>query len=60
MKKKFSKKSLILICVGLFWLAFSQVLFYYISITDTLKGGLLGIGIGLLLIALFIRKRILV
>lgn len=47
------RKSLILISVGLLVISFTQVLTHYIELPDLTKGLFTGIGMGMLVIALF-------
>ncbi|MCX2679955.1 hypothetical protein OOZ15_08410 [Galbibacter sp. EGI 63066] len=49
MKKITKRKTLILISVGMFVIATSQILSQFIELTDLAKGSFMGIGIGLLL-----------
>ncbi|GAA4242705.1 MULTISPECIES: hypothetical protein [Winogradskyella] len=53
MKTITKKKTLILLSIGIFMIAVSQTLSHYIHLTDLGKGSTIGIGIGLLLTALF-------
>ena len=50
------KKSLILLSIGLLLITFTQIFSHYIELSDLAKGSLTGIGIGILLITLFIGK----
>ncbi|NRR92235.1 hypothetical protein HSX10_11715 [Winogradskyella undariae] len=52
MKTRKQQKTLLLLCVGLFIIAASQIISYYVQLTDFIKGSATGIGIGLLLTAL--------
>lgn len=45
------RKALILLAMGMFVIAISQVLSYYIVLPDLMKGSFIGIGLGLLLLA---------
>jgi len=46
------RKSFILRSVGLFVLAIAQILSHYIALPDLVKGLLMGVGIGIVLISL--------
>lgn len=50
------KKSLILLSMGLFLIAFTQIFSHYVELPDLAKGSFTGIGIGILLIALTLGK----
>ena len=52
MKTIKQRKTLLLLYVGLFAIAASQILSQYVQLTDFIKGSATGIGIGLLLTAL--------
>ncbi|WP_162628032.1 hypothetical protein [Arcticibacterium luteifluviistationis] len=49
MKKITKRKALILLSIGLFVIASSQIFSHFIELTDFTKGSFIGIGIGLLL-----------
>lgn len=51
MKKKAKKKSLVLLSIGLFVIAVSQILSHFVGLPDLAKGSFVGIGIGMLLLA---------
>ncbi|WP_117884530.1 hypothetical protein [Aureibaculum luteum] len=53
MKKTTKRKSLLLLSAGMFVIATAQVATHYLELTDLAKGSFIGIGIGLLLTALF-------
>ncbi|MDV7186086.1 hypothetical protein R3X25_02230 [Lutibacter sp. TH_r2] len=48
MKKLTKRKALILVSMGIFIIATSQVFSYYFELPDLAKGSFIGIGIGLL------------
>ncbi|MFT5754104.1 MAG: hypothetical protein ACI924_001331 [Flavobacterium sp.] len=52
MKKITKRKALILLSIGIFIIATSQVFSHYIELPDLANGSLIGIGIGLLLTSL--------
>ncbi|WP_178984543.1 hypothetical protein [Winogradskyella helgolandensis] len=52
MKKITKRKALILLSIGMFVIATSQVFSYYFELPDLAKGSFVGIGIGLLLTSL--------
>jgi len=52
MKKITKTKSLILIAIGIFVIASSQIVSHYVKLSDFTNGSFIGIGIGLLLIGL--------
>ncbi|QRM90367.1 hypothetical protein FG167_14345 [Lacinutrix sp. WUR7] len=52
MKKTTKRKALLLIPIGMFVIAASQVFSHYFALPDFAKGSFVGIGIGLLIIAL--------
>lgn len=52
MKKTTKSKALLLIPIGMFVIAASQVFSHYLELPDFAKGSFVGIGIGLLIIAL--------
>ena len=52
MKRITKQKALILVVIGMFIIATSQVFSYYFELPDLAKGSFVGIGIGLLLTSL--------
>ena len=52
MKKIIKRKALILLSIGMFIIATSQVFSHYFELPDLVNGSLIGIGIGLLLTSL--------
>ncbi|MBD0777622.1 hypothetical protein HPE56_07445 [Maribacter sp. ANRC-HE7] len=52
MKKIHKRKTLLLLSMGLFIIATSQIISQYVALDDLAKGSLVGIGIGLLLTSL--------
>lgn len=52
MKNLTKRKSLILLVIGLFIIAISQILSHLMELPDFAKGSFMGIGIGLLLTSL--------
>lgn len=52
MKTITKRKTVTLLCLGLFVIALSQILYHYIQSTDFIQGTAIGIGIGLLSMAL--------
>ncbi|TXF75129.1 hypothetical protein [Chryseobacterium sp.] len=52
MKKLTRRKSLILISIGMFVTAASQIFFHFVGLPDLAKGLFFGFGIGILLVAL--------
>ena len=53
MKKITKRKALILLPIGMFIIASSQVFSYYFELPDLAQGSFVGIGIGLLITSLF-------
>jgi len=51
MKKITKRKALILMSIGMFVIATSQVFSHYLELPDLVKGAFIGIGFGLLLTA---------
>ncbi len=56
MKNRF-RKDLILLVAGLSVLVLTQIVSYYITLTDLVGGTFLGIGIGILAISLLHNRR---
>ena len=56
MKKINKRKTLTILSIGLFLIAFSQIVSHFIILNDVIKGFLMGIGIGLLITSLIIRN----
>ena len=56
MKKMKNRKSILLIVAGILLVASTQILNHYVHLSDFLSGGLIGLGLGLLIIALFSRR----
>ncbi|WP_055445327.1 hypothetical protein [Lacinutrix himadriensis] len=56
MKKITKRKTLILISIGMFVIATSQILSQFMGLTDLTKGAFMGIGIGLLLTPMIFEK----
>lgn len=54
MKKR---KSLILLSSGMFVIAISQILSHFVELPDLAKGLFIGIGIGMLLLAIIFGNR---
>ncbi|MDN3665580.1 hypothetical protein ACFFU1_16505 [Algibacter miyuki] len=54
MKKITKKKTLILLSIGMFVIATSQIFSQFMELSDFAKGSFMGIGLGLLLTALII------
>lgn len=52
MKTVKQRKTLLLLCAGLFVIATSQILTHYVQVPDFIKASATGIGIGLLLTAI--------
>ncbi len=51
------KKSKVLLASGILICSFSQIITHYLIITDSVKGLLMGLGIGLLIITIFQIKK---
>ncbi len=51
MKKIINRKSLILMSIGMFVIAVSQIFSHFVELPDLTKGLFFGIGIGMLLLA---------
>jgi len=49
MKKITKRKTLLLISIGMFVIATSQIFSQFMELTDLMKGSFIGIGIGLLI-----------
>lgn len=56
MKTELPKKSSLLIVSGLFIIAASQIYAHFLVLNDLTKGLLVGVGLGLLILALLILK----
>ncbi|WP_452230046.1 hypothetical protein [Lacinutrix sp. MEBiC02404] len=56
MKKTTKRKALLLIPLGMFVIAASQVFSHYFALPDFAKGSFVGIGIGVLLVATIYRN----
>lgn len=56
MKKTTKRKTLVLLSIGLFVIAASQIISHYIELNDLIKGSSIGVGIGLLLTAIVFGK----
>ena len=54
MKKTTKRKSLILMSIGMFVIAVSQIFSHFVEFPDLTKGLFFGIGIGMLLLAIII------
>ena len=54
MKKIINRKSLILMSIGIFVIAVSQIFSHFVKLPDLTKGLFFGIGIGMLLLAIII------
>jgi len=52
MKKIAKRKAVVLISIGLFTIATSQIIAQYVEFNDLTKGSFIGIGIGLLITSL--------
>ena len=52
-----SKKASILIAIGLFAMAGTQILSYYMDLSDFINGGLIGISLGLMTLGILVRAR---
>ena len=56
MKKTTERKTLVLVSIGLFVIAASQIISHYIELNDLIKGSSIGVGIGLSLTAIVFGK----
>ena len=54
MKKMTKRKTVLLLCIGMFVIATSQISFQYVALNDLVRGAFMGIGIGLLLTAMIL------
>ena len=56
MKRISRRNALILLSIGLFVIAITQIISRYVGLSDLLKGSLVGIGFGLLILSLTFGK----
>jgi hypothetical protein len=56
MKNMSKKTTQLLLIIGLFIIALSQIIFHYVKMPDLAKGSIVGIGLGLSLLSMILRK----
>jgi hypothetical protein len=56
MKRISRRNALILLSIGLFVIAITQIISRYVGLSDLLKGSLVGIGFGLLILSVIFGK----
>jgi hypothetical protein len=54
---KLKNKLLLLTTIGLTIVALSQIIWHYLELPDFLNGALIGVGLGLMFIAIFKRRK---